>query len=61
MMKSRRMRWKGRGEKNNAHRMLVGKPKGKKPLGRPRYRWKDNVKMDLNTMGWYGLDISGSG
>jgi hypothetical protein len=49
------------GEKKNAYRSLVGKPKGKRPLGRPRYKWEDNVKMDLNTMGWYGLDICGSG
>jgi hypothetical protein len=38
------------GEKRNAYRILVGKPKVKRQLGRPRYRW-DDVKMDLNTMG----------
>jgi hypothetical protein len=42
----------------NAYRILVGKPEGKKPLGRPRHRWVDNIKMDLReeVMGWYGLD-----
>jgi hypothetical protein len=42
------------GEKRYAYRILVGKPEGKRPLGRPRHRWVDNVKMDL--MGRYGLD-----
>jgi hypothetical protein len=42
------------GEKNNAYRALVGKSEGKKPLGRPRCRWVDNIKMDK--MRWYGLD-----
>jgi hypothetical protein len=37
--------------------VLVGKPEGKKPLGRPRSRWEDNIKMDLREVGWgYGLD-----
>jgi hypothetical protein len=44
-----------------AYRILVGKPEGKRPLGRPRCRWVDNIKMDLREMGWYGLDCSGSG
>jgi hypothetical protein len=34
----------------------VGKPEGKRPLGRPRLRWVDNIKMDLRGIGWYGLD-----
>jgi hypothetical protein len=42
-------------EKRNACRILVGKPEGKRPLGRPRRRWVDNVKVDLREMGWIGL------
>jgi hypothetical protein len=49
------------GERRNACRILVGRPEGKRPLGRPRSRWVDNVKMDLRErMGWYGLDWCGS-
>jgi hypothetical protein len=44
------------GDKRNAYRILVGNPKGKRPLGKPRCRWVDNTKMDLREMGWYGLD-----
>jgi hypothetical protein len=44
------------GEKRNAYRILVGKPNGKRPLGRPRRRWVDNLKMDLREMGWYGIN-----
>jgi hypothetical protein len=46
------------GERRNACRILVGKPEGRSPLGRPRRRWVDNVKMDLKRgrMGWYRLD-----
>jgi hypothetical protein len=51
VVKSRRMRWTGHvarmGEERGVHRVLVGKPEGKKPLGRPRLRWEDNIKMDL--------------
>jgi hypothetical protein len=46
------------GEKRNAYRLLVGKPEGKRPLGRPRCRWVD-VKMDLSEMGWGGVDWIG--
>jgi hypothetical protein len=44
------------GEKRNASGILVGKPEGKRPLGRPRRRWVDNVKMDLRQIGWDGVD-----
>jgi hypothetical protein len=44
------------GEKRNAYRTLVGKPEGKRPLGRPRCRWDDNIKMDLREIGWGGMD-----
>jgi hypothetical protein len=40
------------GEKRNAYRILVGKPEAKRPLGRPRRRWVDNIKMDLRAIGW---------
>jgi len=40
------------GERRSAYRVLVGKPEGKKPLGRPRCRWEDNKKTDLQEMGW---------
>jgi hypothetical protein len=50
------------GAKRNAYRILVGKPEGKRPLGRPRRRWVDNIKIDLRErMDWCGLDLSGSG
>jgi hypothetical protein len=44
------------GEKGNARRILMGKPEGKRPLGRPRHRWVDNIKMDLREIGWDGTD-----
>jgi hypothetical protein len=51
MMKSRKMRWVGyvalNPEKRNMYRVFVGKPEGKGPLGRPRCKWVDNIKMDL--------------
>ncbi|KAJ4438349.1 hypothetical protein ANN_14291 [Periplaneta americana] len=53
-IKSRRLRWAGHvarmGESRNAYRVLVGRPEGKRPLGRPRRRWEDNIKMDLRGM-----------
>jgi hypothetical protein len=64
MIKSRRMRWTGHvarmGEGRGVYRVLVGKPEGKRPLGRPRRRWEDNVRMDLQEVGcgcdeWIGL------
>jgi hypothetical protein len=51
VMKSRRLRWAGHvahmGERRGAYRALVGKPEGRRPLGRPKRRWEDNIKMDL--------------
>jgi hypothetical protein len=44
------------GEKRNAYRILVGKPEGKRPLGTPRHRWMDNIKIDLREIGWGGVD-----
>jgi hypothetical protein len=46
------------GEKRNAYRILVGKPEGKRPLGRPRHRWVKNIEMDLkrDRTGWCGMD-----
>jgi hypothetical protein len=64
IIKSRRMRWAGhvarRGEMRNVYRLLVRKSEGKRPLGRPRRRWMDNIMMDLFEMGlkvvdWIGL------
>ena len=55
VVKSRRMRWAGHvarmGEDRVVHRVLVGKPEVKRPLGRPRRRWEDNIKMDLQEVG----------
>jgi hypothetical protein len=60
MIKSRRMRWAGlaarMGEKRNAYKIMVGKPGAKRPLGRPRRRWADNIKMDFREIGWGGMD-----
>jgi hypothetical protein len=60
MIKSRMMKWVGHaaqmGEKRNAYRILVGKPEGKRPLGRPRCRLVDNIKIDLRGIGWGGMD-----
>jgi len=64
VIKSRRMRWAEHaarmGEERGVYRVLVGKPEGKRPLGRPRRRWVDNVRMDLQEVGcgymdWIGL------
>jgi hypothetical protein len=49
------------GEKRNVYRLLVGKPEGKRPLGRPRRRWRDNIKMDLSEIGLNVVDWIGSG
>jgi hypothetical protein len=47
------------GKKRNAYRLLVGKPEGKRPLGRLRRRWVDNIKMDVLETGWGGVDWIG--
>jgi hypothetical protein len=64
MIKSRGMRWAGHvarmGQRRNVYRLLVRKPEGKRPLGRPRRRWADNIKMDLGEIGWGGVDWIGS-
>jgi hypothetical protein len=56
VIKSRRMRWAGHvarmGEGRGEYRILVGRPEGRRPLGRPRRRWEDNIKMDLQEVGW---------
>jgi hypothetical protein len=44
------------GERRGAYRALVGKPEGRRPLGRPRRIWEDNIKMDLREVGWGGMD-----
>jgi hypothetical protein len=63
IIKSRRMRWAAHvarmGEKRNACRLLVGKPKGKRPQGRPRRRWVNNIRMDLGEVGWDDVDWIG--
>jgi hypothetical protein len=63
IIKSRRMRWEGHvarmGAKRNAYRLLMGKPERKRPLGRPRRRWVDNIRMDLGELGWGDVDWIG--
>ena len=60
VIKSRRMRWVGHvarmGESRGVYRVLVGKPEGKRPLGRPRRRWEDNIKMYLQKVRCGGMD-----
>jgi len=54
-----RKRWAGhvaRMERRGLSRVLVGKPEGKRPLGRPRHRWEENIKMDLQEVGWECMD-----
>jgi hypothetical protein len=55
-IKSRIMRWAGHmarmGEERNVYRVLMGKPQGRRPLGRPRSRWEDGIRMDLKEIGW---------
>ena len=60
VIKSRRMRWAGHvarvGKKKGGYRVLMGKPEGKRPRGRPRRRWEDNIKMDLQEVGCGVMD-----
>jgi hypothetical protein len=60
VIKSRRMRWAGHvarmGEGRGTYRSLVERSEGRRPLGRPRRRWEDNIKMDLQEMEWGGMD-----
>jgi len=69
VIKSRRMRWAGHvarmGEERGVYRVLVGKPEVKRPLGRPRRRWVDNIRMDLQEvviltgLGWPRIETGG--
>jgi hypothetical protein len=64
-IKSRRLRWAEHvarmGEERKVYKIMVGKPEGKRPLGRPRRRWEDGIRMDLEDTGWgFGLDSTGS-
>jgi hypothetical protein len=65
MIKLRRMKWTGHvarmEDKRNAYKILMGKPEGKRPLGRPRCRWVDSINMDLKELGWDGMDWIRSG
>jgi hypothetical protein len=60
VIKARRMRWAGHvarmGEVRGAYNSLVGRPEGRRPLGRPRRRWEDNIKMDLREIGFGDVD-----
>jgi hypothetical protein len=60
VIKSRRMRWAGHvarmGEKRGAYSILMGRPEGRRPLGRPRRRREDSIKMDLREAGWVGMN-----
>jgi hypothetical protein len=57
---SRRMRWVGHvarmGEERNVYKVLMGKPEGKRPHGRPRHRWEDGIRMDLKKIGWGSVE-----
>jgi hypothetical protein len=63
IIKSRRMRWAGHvarmGEKSNTYRLLVRKPDGNRPLGRPRRRWVDKIRIDLGVVGRGGMNWIG--
>jgi hypothetical protein len=59
-IKSIRIRWAGHvartGEERKVYKVLVGKPKGKRPLGRPRHTWEDGIRMDLREIGWWSAE-----
>jgi hypothetical protein len=63
MSKSRRMRWSGHvasvEQKRNAYRILVGKPERNRPLGKPRRKWENNIRMDHREIGWVDIDWIG--
>jgi hypothetical protein len=63
IIKAKRMRWAGHvariRENRNVHRLLMRKPEGRRPLGRPRRRWLDNIRMDLVEVGWGDADWIG--
>jgi len=63
VIKSRIMRWAGHearmGEESGVYRVLVGKPEGRRPMGRPRRRWVDNIRMDLQVVGFGYMDWIG--
>jgi hypothetical protein len=60
VIKARRMKWaghvEGMGEVRGAYNILFGRPEGRRPLGRPRRRWEDNIKMDLREIGFGDMD-----
>jgi hypothetical protein len=60
MIKARMMRWAGHeasiGEVRGAYNILAGRPEGRRPLGRPRRRWEDNIKIDLREIGFWDMD-----
>jgi hypothetical protein len=60
VIKSRRLRWAGHvarmREERGAYRILVGRPEGRRPPGRPRCRWEDNIKMDIREVGWEDMN-----
>jgi hypothetical protein len=60
VIKLRRFRWAGHvarmGERRDAYRALVGKPEGREPLGRPRRKWENNIKIDFRELGWEDID-----
>jgi hypothetical protein len=61
IIKSKRMRWAGHvarmgKKKRNAYRLLLGKPEGKRPLGRPKHRWVDNIRIDIGEVRWGDVD-----